>query len=84
MARSELSLFSSKHVEYPTTVRLWIDRSRAKAKPERKYNLRGEPVSTVGSTVAVHIQPGVAWDSGIENAGLRHAVAVERIVEGKR
>ena len=75
-----LSLCSSRHLEYTATIRLWIDRSQAKAKPARKYSLRGEQVGTVGSTVPVHIQPGVACDSGIEGAtpGLRHRVAAER------
>ena len=79
-----LSLISSRHVEYKETVRLWVDRSQAKPRPERKYNLRGQPVGSVGSPVAVSTPPGVTHDSGIGRAtsvpGV--SVAAERIVEG--
>jgi len=41
------SLISSRHIEYTTNIRLWIDRTEAKPKSARKYNLRGEPIGDV-------------------------------------
>lgn len=57
-----LSFCSSKHLEHTATISLWIDRSQAKPKPARKYNPNAEPVGTVGSTLAVRINPGVTCD----------------------
>jgi len=58
-----LSLVSSKHIEYTTNIRLWIDRTEAKPKSARKYNLRGEPVGDVGGVASN--QPAGIRDGGV-------------------